>query len=180
MMADVRRSKRLSYWLRHAPEAGGISLDEAGWAATVDVLRALQKARLPTSPAELQALVEASDKQRFELSPDGSAIRARQGHSVRVEGDWPVSLPPDRLFHGTAERHLTAILAEGLVRGRRHHVHLSPDIETARAVGARHGPAIILAVASGRMSADGYLFRRSSNGVWLTDHVPPAYLEKLP
>ena len=29
------------------------------------------------------------------------------------------------------------------------------------------------------MHADGFAFFRSENGVWLTDHVPPNYVEEL-
>jgi putative RNA 2'-phosphotransferase len=55
----------------------------------------------------------------------------------------------------------------------RHHVHLSPDAATARRVGARHGPPVVLEVAAGRLAAAGHVFLRSDNGVWLTAHVPP-------
>ena len=63
----------------------------------------------------------------------------------------------------------------------RHHVHLSPDPETAARVGARRGrPVVILRVDAGAMQRQGYLFYRSENGVWLTDHVLPEYLSTLP
>jgi putative RNA 2'-phosphotransferase len=178
-MVDVRRSKRLSYWLRHASHAAGLQLDPAGWAPTDAILEALAAQRLPTTAAELEALVATSDKQRFELSPDGKRIRARQGHSIAVEGDWPIASPPEQLFHGTAEKFLPAILEQGLLPRARHHVHLSPTIETARAVGARRGSAVILMVAAAKMAAEGFTFRLSSNGVWLADQVPAAYLERL-
>jgi putative RNA 2'-phosphotransferase len=56
-------------------------------------------------------------------------------------------------------------------------VHLSPDVETAHRVGARRGGAVvILTIDAARMSANGHVFYRSANGVWLTDTVPPAYL----
>jgi putative RNA 2'-phosphotransferase len=174
----VRISKSLSYWLRHKPEAGGLTLDGAGWAPVADVLAALGAAGLPADAEALRAVVAGSDKQRFELSEDGALIRARQGHSVAVDLDWPVTAPPDFLFHGTVERFLPAILAEGLRPMKRHHVHLSPDPETATAVGARRGEAVILRVAAGRMAADGHVFRLSGNGVWLADAVPPAYLAR--
>jgi putative RNA 2'-phosphotransferase len=35
-------------------------------------------------------------------------------------------------------------------------------------------------VAASAMVAEGHVFRRSSNGVWLTDHVPPSHLQPLP
>ena len=55
----------------------------------------------------------------------------------------------------------------------RHHVQLPADAETAARVGARHGKPVVLEVAAARMAADGHVFLRSANGVWLTDTVPP-------
>src|SRR5271166_5362184 len=66
----------------------------------------------------------------------------------------------------------------GLVRGKRHHVHLSKDVETARKVGARRGKPVILTVDAGRMHKEGHKFLLSANGVWLTDSVAPAYLTR--
>jgi RNA:NAD 2'-phosphotransferase (TPT1/KptA family) len=34
-------------------------------------------------------------------------------------------------------------------------------------------------VAAAKMAAEGFTFRLSSNGVWLADQVPAAYLERL-
>jgi len=85
--------------------------------------------------------------------------------------------PPDVLFHGTAAAVLDSIRATGINRGGRHHVHLSPDLDTARRVGARRGGAIvILTVLAGELSRAGHPFYRSDNGVWLTDAVPPEFL----
>ena len=104
-------------------------------------------------------------------------MRARQGHSVAVDlGLAPVA-PPEVLYHGTVAAALDAILLEGLRPMGRQQVHLSPDVETARAVGARRGRPIVLRVAAGAMHRDGYAFTVSSNGVWLTDAVPPRYID---
>jgi putative RNA 2'-phosphotransferase len=83
------------------------------------------------------------------------------------------------LFHGTAERNLPAIEAEGLRPGRRHAVHLSSDEATARRVGARHGRPVVLRVDAEGMARDGAVFTRSANGVWLVDAVPPSRLTAL-
>ena len=55
----------------------------------------------------------------------GELIRANQGHSVEVDLQLEEREPPETLYHGTVERFLPSILEEGLIRGKRHHVHLS-------------------------------------------------------
>ena len=173
----VRISKLLSFWLRHRPDEGGLTLDGEGWTTVQAVQAALEKAGAPASSEVLQQVVDTSEKKRFELSPDGARIRARQGHSVEVQGDWHVATPPDVLFHGTVERFLPAIREEGLRPMNRHHVHLSPDVATARQVGGRRGEAVVLRVLSGAMARAGHEFFRAGNDVWLTSAVPPAFLE---
>jgi len=178
-MTDAKSlSKALSWWLRHRPDAAGITLDATGWAPVDAILAALGREGHSSERATLEAVVTASDKNRFELSADGTSIRARQGHSVAVDLDWPVAEPPEFLFHGTVERFMPAIMAEGLKPMARHHVHLSPDARTATIVGARRGEPVILRVAAGRMAAAGAVFRLSSNGVWLTAHVPADHIER--
>lgn len=177
MADDVRISKLLSYWLRHRPEAGGLELDPSGWTPTDDVLEALKRHGIACDGARLAEVVRRSDKQRFEYSPDGSAIRARQGHSVAVELGWPPAQPPGTLYHGTVERFLPAIAREGLRAMKRHHVHLSPDAETATRVGSRRGEAVVLRIDSAAMARAGHVFYLTANGVWLTEHVPPEFLE---
>ena len=179
-MADhVRISKTLSYWLRHRPDEAGLTLDAQGWADVDAVLAALAATKLPGEFETLQAVVEQSDKQRYEFSPDLSRIRARQGHSISIELDLPPTAPPPALYHGTVEAFLEAIMAQGLSKMRRHHVHLSPDLETARRVGQRRGRAIILAIDAAAMHADGHIFYVTENTVWLTDAVPPRFIKRL-
>jgi putative RNA 2'-phosphotransferase len=170
-MDVVRISKRLSYVLRHHPESVGLTLDAAGWAYVVELLAALRLTR-----AELDHVVASNDKRRFAFDETGGRIRASQGHSRPVELGYPPRTPPDVLFHGTVERFLAAILAEGLRPGRRHAVHLSADVATARAVGGRRGRPVVLRVDAAAMTADGHRFARSDNGVWLVDAVAPRYL----
>ena len=167
----VRRSKRLSYVLRHDPGSVGLTLDAAGWADVDALLAALGWTR-----AELERVVATDDKRRFALDESGTRIRAGQGHSVAVDLGYRSEPPPPVLFHGTAERNLPAIEAEGLGPGRRPAVHRSPDEVTARRVGARHGRPVVLRVDAAGMARDGALFTRSVNGVWLVDAVPPAFL----
>lgn len=172
----VRASKFLSLVLRHRPELIGVQLDPQGWVPVEQLLTATQAHGRPISRAQLERLVRENDKQRFAFSPDGTRIRANQGHSVAVELELEPAVPPEVLFHGTADRFLPSIAAHGLLPGQRHHVHLSGDAATARKVGSRHGCPIVLQVEAGRMHQDGHPFCCSQNGIWLTDHVPTEYL----
>lgn len=172
----VTVSKFLSRHLRHAPQDLGLTLRAGGWVPVDDLLAASARAGFPIGYDELLECVETNDKQRFAFDPTGDLIRANQGHSVAVDLQLEPRQPPATLYHGTVERFLPAILAEGLRKGRRHHVHLSEEPETARRVGARRGSPIVLRVDAGGMHAAGFTFYRSANGVWLTDAVPPAYL----
>ncbi|GAA3619476.1 RNA 2'-phosphotransferase [Nonomuraea rosea] len=170
----IRISKYLSKHLRHEPERIGITLDEHGWVPVDVLLRAAADHGFTITAAELWQVVEANDKQRYAIE-DGR-IRASQGHSVSVDLDLPVLEPPEVLYHGTVGRFVAAIKEEGLRPMNRHHVHLSPDRGTATRVGSRRGVPVVLVVAAGAMHADGHAFRRSANGVWLVDQVPPGYL----
>jgi putative RNA 2'-phosphotransferase len=176
----VGLSKRLSYVLRHRPDSVGLTLDPNGWVAVDDLLAALAAHGRRVTRADLDAVVAGNDKRRFavEAGPGGrDRIRASQGHSVPVDlGLTPVA-PPPVLYHGTSATAVGSIRADGLRKGRRHHVHLSGDEATAHRVGARRrGEVTILTVDAAAMAAEGYRFYRSANGVWLTDHVPPRYL----
>lgn len=179
-MADhVRISKTLSYWLRHRPDEAGLSLDPQGWADVDGVLAALRARGVCNDFETLLAVVEQNDKQRYEIAPDLSRIRARQGHSVAVQLVLAPTEPPALLYHGTVERFLDAIMSKGLSRMRRHHVHLSGDVATAERVGARRGKPAILSIDAAAMHADGCVFYVTSNQVWLTDSVAPRYLKRL-
>jgi putative RNA 2'-phosphotransferase len=174
-------SKLLSFGLRHRPDKLGLHLDAAGWADVRCVLDSLAAHGHTLSTEELSQLVATSDKQRFAFSEDGTRIRANQGHSVTVELGLPPREPPPRLYHGTVDRFLERIRAQGLLRGSRTHVHLSIDERTARVVAARRkGRPIILTVRAGEMHTDGLRFFLSDNGVWLTEHVPARYLDYPP
>jgi putative RNA 2'-phosphotransferase len=175
----VTVSKFLAKHLRHAPDALGLTLRPGGWVSVDDLLAASARAGFTISYDELLECVETNDKQRFAFDDTGDLIRANQGHSVSVDLQLEEKVPPDLLYHGTVERFLAAIMAEGLQKGKRHHVHLSKDTETARKVGARRGQPVLLRVDAGRTHGAGFRFFLSANGVWLTDSVPAAFLTRL-
>jgi putative RNA 2'-phosphotransferase len=163
--ALTRLSKFLSFVLRHDPGAVGVELDRNGW---VDIDHLLAQCRAhgkPLSREVLDAVVAAGPRRRFAISEDGRRVRASQGHSVEVDLGYQPAAPPELLYHGTVAASLADIRGSGLARMARHHVHLSPDEATARAVGGRRGHPVVLRIAAGRMHRDGHRFLLSANGV---------------
>ena len=173
----VRDSKLLSLILRHAPEKAGLVLGDGGWVEVDALLLGLNKMNRPISRDRLQRLVDQNEKKRFTLSEDGGRIRAAQGHSIDIKQDLEAVTPPSTLYHGTATRFLEAIKSQGLKSMSRQHVHLSADTQTAVKVGQRHGKPVILGIKTAEMTQAGHLFYCADNGVWLTDFVPPDFIQ---
>ena len=170
-------SKFLSLILRHQPESVGIQLDENGWVEVNVLLAAINIRGRALSLEQLQCVVRDNDKQRFAFSEDGKRIRANQGHSVNVDLDYQPATPPKVLLHGTPEKFVESIRAEGLKKMARHHVHLHTNPDIAAAVGRRRGKEVVLRVDAQRMHEQGHEFFVTPNGVWLVDSVPPEFLE---
>ena len=173
-------SKFLSLILRHQPEKIGLVLDAQGWADIDSLIELAGRHGKRLDHRLIRRVVELNDKKRFSLSEDGQRIRARQGHSIAVDLGLEARRPPDVLYHGTATRFLEPIQAKGLIKGRRRHVHLSADRDTAVVVGRRHGKPVVLEIDARAMAEQGLLFFLSENGVWLTDHVPPRFFRIEP
>lgn len=172
----TKTSKFLSYILRHAPETINLSLDAQGWALVDDLIIKAKANGNELDLGTLKQVVEINDKNRFSFSDDGKKIRANQGHSLIIDLGLISMEPPEILYHGTTVRFLDSIWKTGLSRGRRTHVHLSSDVHTAVKVGSRHGKPVVLRINSAKMQKSGYKFFLSKNKVWLTDHVPPAFI----
>jgi putative RNA 2'-phosphotransferase len=170
-------SKFLSYVLRHKPEAIGLTLDIEGWAPIEQLLAGAAKDGKALDRKLLQTIVDTSDKKRFAISDDGLRIRAVQGHSTNsVSISWAENIPPDVLYHGTAERFVESIRKQGLIAGARQYVHLSIDREAAGVVGQRYGKPVVIIIEALRMHREGFKFYQAENGVWLTVNVPPEFL----
>lgn len=176
---DTKTSKFLSLVLRHKPEIIGLQLDNNGWAVIAELVVKSRLVGVVLTETLIRQIVTSSDKQRFAISADGTRIRANQGHSIAVDMSAQEAVPPNILYHGTAESTLSVILHQGIKRGNRLYVHLSLDKETAHCVGKRHGHPAVLAVMAGNMHRDGLRFFLSENGVWLTECVPREYLKVL-
>lgn len=162
-------SKRLCRFLRHRPDS--IAIDEYGWASVSEIAH-----RGILSESRIRELAVAS---RFELSDDGTRIRAYHGHSFPVI--YEPAIPPETLYHGTTEECYAAILkSKSILPMKRYRVHLSADPRYALEIGRRHGKhPIILAVDAGRMSRNGIGFCLSGDGIYLCESVPIEYVRVL-
>jgi putative RNA 2'-phosphotransferase len=169
-------SKLLSYILRHSPETIGLKLDKNGWADVDELIAKFDLYERRIDFELLDYIVENNDKKRFAFNEGKTRIRASQGHSISIELNLNEAEPLEYLYHGTVEKFLSDIKAQGLQKMSRQHVHLSADRETANKVGSRRGKPIILTINSGAMHRAGYKFYLSDNNVWLTDVVPAEFI----
>ena len=173
-------SKFISLILRHKPETAGISLDEHGWADVQELIDGVNRTGGHALDIDLlEEIVRTDEKQRYSFNEGHTLIRANQGHSIPVDVKLEEKIPPDILCHGTGEKYVPSIDAQGLIPKSRLYVHLSSDVETAKKVGSRHGRPVIYQIDCARMAKDGFLFYLSTNHVWLTKEVPVRYLSKL-
>ena len=164
----MNKNGKLAYLLRHDKE---YDFYGRGWRTVADLVE-----NHGYTFDELCHIVESNDKQRFEFSDDISMIRARQGHSVDVDVELEEKEPPAILYHGTAKKNIESILRNGISPGKRLHVHLSQDKESAIKIGKRHGEPAVLAIDTKRMRENGIKFYLSRNGVWLTDCVTAEFI----
>ena len=167
MNNQIKESKCLAYLLRHSDLPG-----YNGWAKMSEVL-----GNLGVSLQDLQQIVESDNKGRFEFSEDKSSVRALYGHSINVDLGLEPTIPPQVLYHGTAEKYIDSIMKEGL-RPRKHNfVHLSETIDMAKQVGTRHGSPVVLSIDIEAMISAGYKFYKAQNGIWLTGDILPNFLK---
>lgn len=171
-------SKFLSYVLRHHPGSIGLTVDENGWASVDELIQKAKADGKKLSYSRLHDIINYGSKQRFILSEDENYIRAGYGHSIDVDLQLRPQQPPKVLYHGTAQKNVDAILAEGLHSGSRNFVHLSARKADARQVGTRHGSPVILQVHSAQMTQEGYDFYQSESeaNIWLTKWVPAKFV----
>ncbi|CAH8330361.1 unnamed protein product [Eruca vesicaria subsp. sativa] len=142
---------------------------------------------------EIREAVRRDNKQRFSLvEEDGELlIRANQGHSITtVESEKllkPVMSPEEApvCVHGTYRKNLESILASGLKRMNRLHVHFSCGLPTDGEVisGMRRDVNVLIFLDIKKALEDGIAFYISDNKVILTEGidgvVPVDYFLKI-
>ena len=174
MIPPERISRFLTYLLRHQPKEYPLSFDRQGFVPWGDVVDMVQERFADVSEDELRAVVEHSDKQRFELKE--GKVRATYGHSFPVEVGVEALEPPPQLYFGTARDLAQSILRGGLRPRDRRYVHLSASMDEARAVGKRRDPSpAIIVVDAAAAHTEGVRFYQSGP-LFLAESVPAKYL----
>jgi len=184
----LQLSKFLSLVLRHKPAVLELELDNQGFVPLDEFLSALQKQPRwrEVTESDILEVIDNSDKKRFELVE--GKIRALYGHSLAVEVEYPEVEPPPNLYHGTAWGSVPQILEEGLKPEGRRYVHLSALLWDAVQIGRRRDPnPVILRVKTEEARNSGIRFfsagggsasgRKASDGIFLTEEIPPEFLE---
>eukprot|EP00800_Vazella_pourtalesii_P004124 TRINITY_DN1437_c1_g1_i1.p1 TRINITY_DN1437_c1_g1~~TRINITY_DN1437_c1_g1_i1.p1 ORF type:complete len:188 (+),score=40.65 TRINITY_DN1437_c1_g1_i1:41-565(+) len=128
---EVKLSKLLSSILRHNFEKEGLKAQPGGYIYVEDLL-ALPKFKKYTF-SKIEKVVTSNEKQRFSLMTETDSgrvlIRANQGHSIKgldldlVEVTSACNYP--LVIHGTYRRCIDAILAQGLSKMGRNHIHFA-------------------------------------------------------
>ncbi|KAJ4877960.1 Tpt1 / KptA family protein [Raphanus sativus] len=142
---------------------------------------------------EIREAVRRDNKQRFSLVEEGGelSIRANQGHSLTtVESEKllkPILSAEEApvCVHGTYRKNLESILASGLKRMNRLHVHFSSGLPTDGEVisGMRRDVNVLIFLDIKKALEDGIAFYISDNKVILTEGidgvVPVEYFQKI-
>ncbi|ESQ39166.1 hypothetical protein EUTSA_v10001570mg [Eutrema salsugineum] len=142
---------------------------------------------------EIREAVGRDNKQRFSLIEENGEllIRANQGHSIStVESEKllkPILSAEEApvCVHGTYRKNLESILASGLKRMNRLHVHFSCGLPTDGEVisGMRRDVNVLIFLDIKKALEDGIAFYISENKVILTEGVdgvvPVDYFQKI-
>lgn len=173
----ARLSRLVALVLRHRPEEVGLSLDAGGYADLEALAAALaaQPGWEMLSANDLTALA-AADPRRYEVR-DGR-IRARYGHTVRLEAPGEPTLPPEWLYIGMDRAELPVVRTSGLRPSGRQLVHLSATPLVAQEVARRRAADVAIVVVFARRAAEaGVEFRRAAAGLYLAARVPVEFLQ---
>jgi putative RNA 2'-phosphotransferase len=175
---DTEREERLGRFisgaLRHFPDDVGVTMDEQGW-VDIDALCDVMEKRYRWSTKErLVSLVESDLKKRYEIN--GSMIRARYGHSVAVDLDYPENQLPS-LYYGVSQEEVDMLLENGIRPVRQRYVHLSTSYMKANEAASVHTEnPIVLEIDAAAAREDDIRMMCVNDDIVLVESVPAQYL----
>src|SRR3990170_8848292 len=149
LLLDDEQTERLGRFisgaLRHFPDDLGLAMNQHGW-VDVEVLCDAMKTRYKwASKEKLFSIIESDEKGRYELH--GSKIRARYGHSVDIDLDYPENTL-SMLYYGASREEVDILLEKGIRPIKQRYVHLSTSSEKAKEVASIHSEDPVLLVVN--------------------------------
>lgn len=164
--------------LRHFPDDLNLVMDSKGWVDLLSLSDVIHNRHCWADKNMVVALVESDPKKRYELCSD--KIRARYGHSVKVELDHPENKLP-YLYYGANEEEADRILEVGLKSASQRYVHLSTTPEKAWLVGTfRTGNPKVIQIDSASAQATGIKMMTVNDDIVLSEPIPPEFLNIIP
>ncbi|MEA2046118.1 MAG: RNA 2'-phosphotransferase [Euryarchaeota archaeon] len=182
VLLDDERTEKLGRLvagaLRHFPDDLGLAIDSRGWVDLDSLTKAIRTRYRWADKDLLIALVQSDPKKRYEI--EERCIRARYGHSVDVDLDYPTNTVP-ALYYGASEEEAGRILEVGLKSASQRYVHLSTTLEKAWFVGTfRTKIPIIIEVDARAAQNDGITMMTVSEAIVISENIPPIYLNLVP
>ena len=127
---------------------------------------------------DLQHIVDNNDKKRFSFNDDETKIRANQGHSIEVDVELSISIPPKFLYHGIcAKMYMVSFHFQETLFFDFFYIFRC-CYDTALNVAKRYcknDTPHIFKIDTYPMIVDNIKFYLSENGVWLVNTINPKY-----
>ncbi|MCE8423287.1 MAG: RNA 2'-phosphotransferase [Candidatus Methanoperedens sp.] len=178
LMLDDEQTERLGRFisgaLRHFPDDLGLAMNQHGW-VDAEVLCDAMKTRYKwASKDKLFSIIESDEKGRYEIQ--GRKIRARYGHSVLVDLDYPKN-EHHLLYYGASREEVDILLEKGIRPIKQRYVHLSTTIEKAMEVAKIHtDDPVLIVINASEAQNDGVTILNATENIVLADEIPPQYL----
>ena len=170
-----RLGRFISGALRHFPDDLGLAMNQHGW-VDLDVLCDAMRTRYKWSNKEkLLSMIESDEKGRYEIQ--GRKIRARYGHSVDVDLDYPENTLPE-LYYGASREEVDILLEKGIRPLKQRYVHLSTSVEKALEVAKIHtDDPVLIRIDAAEAQKDGVRMLSATENIVLSEDIPPQYLK---
>jgi putative RNA 2'-phosphotransferase len=181
LMLNDEQTERLGRFisgaLRHFPDDLGLAMNQHGW-VDVDVLCDAMRTRYKWANKEkLFSIIESDEKGRYEVK--GNKIRARYGHSVDVDLDFPENTLPE-LYYGASREEVDILLEKGIKPIKQRYVHLSTSVEKAREVASIHtDDPVLLVINAQEARNDGVKMLSATENIVLLEEIPAKYLKVM-
>ena len=175
MESSTEISIKITWLLRHGAIKEKVSIDNEGFVEIEELISWLKKNNIFMTMEDIQTLVKKDSKSRYLLK--NNKIRANQGHSIKLNITMnKFDKKFSHIIHATYFEHLESIKKTGLKSMSRNDVHMvNIDSKTNKFHMIRQDTTLYIFI-----KLNGIKLKESTNGVILTEYVPPENLIIVP